>query len=174
VQALPAGPKTFIEATVHFFGHDWAHAAYVPKVIMKRLILAASVCLVACNTTPPTAEPRSEAVAHAAEESVAAPASQPSTPAQRDLTLVTDAKQVCMVNNQFMGREQIPVQVEGKTYFGCCEMCKGRLERDPSSRSAKDPVSGKLVDKATAVIGRRVNDVLYFENRETFDRFKTL
>jgi YHS domain-containing protein len=141
---------------------------------MKRLLLAASVCLVACNTEQPTAEPRPQAVAHA-EEPVAAPASQPSRPAQRDLTLVTDARQVCMVNNQFMGREQIPVQVEGKTYFGCCEMCKGRLERDPSSRSAKDPVSGKLVDKATAVIGRRVNgDVLYFENRETFDRFKTL
>jgi YHS domain-containing protein len=142
---------------------------------MKRLILVASVCLVACNTTQPTAEPRPQAVVHTAEESVAAPDSQPPTPARRDLTLVTDAKQVCMVNNQFMGREQIPVQVEGKTYFGCCEMCKGRLERDPSSRSAKDPVSGNLVDKATAVIGRRVNgDVLYFENRETFDRFKTL
>lgn len=142
---------------------------------MKRLILAASVYLLACNTSQPTAEPQSHAVAHAVEEAATAPAAQPSTSAQRDLTLVTDAKQVCMVNNQFMGREQIPVQVGGKTYFGCCEMCKGRLERDPSSRSAKDPVSGNLVDKATAVIGKRVNgEVLYFENKENFERFGTL
>ena len=80
-----------------------------------------------------------------------------------------------MVNNQFMGREQIQVQVDGKTYFGCCEMCRGRLERDPSSRSAKDPVSGKQVDKASAVIAKRQNgEVLYFENRENFERYRAL
>jgi len=80
-----------------------------------------------------------------------------------------------MVNNQFMGREQIPVEVEGKTYFGCCEMCKGRLARDPSSRSAKDPVSGKLVNKASAVIAKRPSgEVIYFESKDTFERYRTL
>ena len=35
------------------------------------------------------------------------------------LTEVTDPSQVCMVNDQFMGRAQIPVSVGGKTYYGC-------------------------------------------------------
>jgi YHS domain-containing protein len=91
------------------------------------------------------------------------------------LTLVADASQVCMVNNQFMGRQQIPIEVEGKTYFGCCEMCKGRLAKDPSSRSAKDPVSGELVDKASAVIAKKANgEVLYFKSNETFERYRVL
>ncbi|WP_437629886.1 hypothetical protein [Sorangium sp. So ce854] len=70
------------------------------------------------------------------------------------LTLVADRSLVCMVNNQFMGRPQIPIEVDGRTYYGCCEMCKGRLGSDPSSRVATDPVSRNAVDKATAVIGR--------------------
>jgi YHS domain-containing protein len=84
------------------------------------------------------------------------------------LTEVTDPSQVCMVNNQYMGRPQIPTTVEGKTYYGCCPMCKGRLEKEVSARTAKDPVSGRDVDKAVAVIGKQENgDVLYFESRQT-------
>jgi YHS domain-containing protein len=85
------------------------------------------------------------------------------------LTLVTDRSLVCMVNNQFMGQPQIPIQVDGRTYYGCCEMCKGRFSSDPSSRVSTDPVSGKTVDKATAVIGRAGDGrTLYFENEQTF------
>lgn len=85
------------------------------------------------------------------------------------LTLVTDRSLVCMVNNQFMGRPQIPIEVDGRTYYGCCEMCKGRLGSDPSSRVSTDPVSGNTVDKATAVIGRAGDGrTLYFENNQTF------
>ena len=74
-----------------------------------------------------------------------------------------------MVNNAYMGREQIPVQVQGKTYFGCCEMCKGRLAKDPSSRMATDPVSGKTVDKASAIIGKDESGaVVYFESEKNF------
>jgi YHS domain-containing protein len=74
-----------------------------------------------------------------------------------------------MVNNAYMGREQIPVQVQGKTYFGCCKMCEGRLAKDPSSRMATDPVSGKPVDKASAIIGRADSGaVVYFESEKNF------
>ncbi len=80
-----------------------------------------------------------------------------------------------MVNNQFMGRAQIPVEVEGKTYFGCCEMCKGRLASDASARTAKDPATGKLVDKAHAVIAKRPNgEVVYFENAANFESYRKL
>lgn len=85
------------------------------------------------------------------------------------LTRVADRSLVCMVNNQFMDRPQIPVEVDGRTYYGCCEMCKGRLGSDPSSRVSTDPVSGKTVDKASAVIGRDGSGkALYFENEATF------
>lgn len=95
-------------------------------------------------------------------------ASQPSAPVGA-LTLVSDPSLVCMVNNQFMGRPQIPVEVQGRTYYGCCEMCKGKLANDPTSRTAVDPVSHRPVDKAVAVIGKAESGAtVYFENKENF------
>ena len=32
-------------------------------------------------------------------------------------------EKVCMVNDRFMGVKQIPIDVDGTTYFGCCEGC---------------------------------------------------
>ena len=94
---------------------------------------------------------------------------RPPNSAAASLTLVTDRSLVCMVNNQFMGRPQIPIEVDGRTYYGCCEMCKGRLGSDPSSRVSTDPVSGGTVDKATAVIGRSGDGrTLYFESEQNF------
>jgi YHS domain-containing protein len=89
------------------------------------------------------------------------------------LVVVQERNQVCMVNDQHMGREQIPVTVAEKTYYGCCPMCKGRLERDPAARAAKDPVTGSSVDKATAVIGRAPSgQVFYFESEDTLRQYK--
>jgi YHS domain-containing protein len=78
-----------------------------------------------------------------------------------------------MINNQVFDKDQIPVQVEGKTYYGCCEMCKERLAKDPAARQAVDPVTGKTVDKATAVIGVLPDGkVLYFESAETMAKYE--
>lgn len=83
-----------------------------------------------------------------------------------------EAKHVCMVNNQDMGKDQIAVEVENKTYYGCCEMCKKTLAEKPETRSALDPVTGKPVDKATAVIAAKADgSVLYFESEKTFEEF---
>ena len=83
------------------------------------------------------------------------------------------AKRVCMVNNTLFPKDQIPVAVDGKTYFGCCEMCKGRLAQDASIRAATDPVSGKSVDKAKAVVGATPDGkVLYFESEKTFAAYQ--
>lgn len=80
-----------------------------------------------------------------------------------------EAKKVCMVNDQMFGKDQIPVEVQGKTYYGCCEMCKERLAKDEAARTAVDPLSGKKVDKATAVIGAKADgSVLYFESDKSF------
>ena len=72
-----------------------------------------------------------------------------------------------MVNDHHGGR-RLPSEGTAAP-IRCCEMCKGRLANDPSSRVSADPVSGKTVDKATAVIGRDSEGrTLYFENDLTF------
>lgn len=83
-----------------------------------------------------------------------------------------ETKKVCMINNQVFEKDQIPIAVEGKTYYGCCEMCKERLAKDAAARTAVDPVTGKPVDKATAVIAAMPDGkVLYFESQETYEKY---
>lgn len=85
---------------------------------------------------------------------------------------VVETKEVCMVNDRFFGQDQIPVEVEGKTYYGCCEGCKKRLAEDAGIRHAVDPVSGETVDKATAIIAARPDgSVLYFSSQENLDQY---
>lgn len=84
-----------------------------------------------------------------------------------------ETKKVCMINNQLFEKDQIPVQVEGRTYYGCCEMCKEKLAKDAAARQAVDPVTGKKVDKAKAVIAALPDGkVLYFESTETLAKYK--
>ena len=86
-----------------------------------------------------------------------------------------EPSQVCFVNNRYMGKPQIPVTVEGKTYYGCCPGCATTLRTDPSSRVATDPYSGASVDKASAFIARNPADpdsVLYFESAATFAAYQ--
>jgi len=74
-------------------------------------------------------------------------------------------EQVCMVNNAFMAKKQIAIPFEGKTYYGCCQMCVSTLSNDENERHAIDPVNGHRVDKATAIIGALPDgNVFYFEN----------
>ena len=83
-----------------------------------------------------------------------------------------DPTTVCMVNDRAMGKPQIPIEVDSKTYYGCCEMCKQRLAQDEAVRYAKDPVTGERVDKAKAVIAERPDgSVLYFASAETLARY---
>ena len=84
-----------------------------------------------------------------------------------------ETKKVCMVNNQVFEKDQIPVAVEGKTYYGCCEMCKERLARDAAARSAVDPLTGETVDKAMAVIAAQPDGtVLYFASEDNLSRYQ--
>ncbi len=87
----------------------------------------------------------------------------------------TNSKYICMVNNKRFDRVQIPTEVDGKTYYGCCPMCKGKLEKIQSLRVAIDPVSGNVVDKATALIGSAPDGTAYyFENEENMKKFDEL
>lgn len=79
---------------------------------------------------------------------------------------------VCMVNDAVFEREQIPVEVGGKTYYGCCEGCKARLKEDDAIRHAVDPLTGEEVDKATAIAAARPDgSVLYFASEESLERY---
>jgi YHS domain-containing protein len=84
-----------------------------------------------------------------------------------------ETKKVCMITNAVFEKDQIPVSVQGKTYYGCCEMCKERLAKDAEARMAIDPVTGKKVDKATAVIAAQADGkVLYFESEKTLAQYE--
>jgi YHS domain-containing protein len=84
-----------------------------------------------------------------------------------------EAKYVCMINNKLFDKVQIPVKVAGKTYYGCCAMCKAKLEKSVQARTATDPVSKKTVDKATAVIGAKADGtVFYFESEKNMKLFR--
>lgn len=86
---------------------------------------------------------------------------------------VVESKYVCMVNNKLFQDEQIPVEVDGKTYYGCCEMCKAKLEKNLQSRYSIDPVSGVKVDKSTSVIGAtKTGKVYYFESKANLIKFE--
>ena len=90
------------------------------------------------------------------------------------LTKVEDHKKICMVTNKAFAKDQIPIEIEGRTYYGCCEMCKTALSTDPGKRTAVDPVSNEKVDKSVAVIGVDSNGrVLYFENDKNFAAYNS-
>jgi len=81
---------------------------------------------------------------------------------------------VCMVNNAYMGTPQIEVPVNGKTYYGCCEMCVGKLNNDENARMGEDPLSGKMIDKSQAYIVLSSEDgaVAYFESEDSYKKYK--
>lgn len=81
---------------------------------------------------------------------------------------------VCMVNDAYMGKQQIEVPFEGKIYYGCCKMCEEKIPKDETVRYATDPQTLQKVDKANAyiiLIGDN-GEVAYFENKKNYEDFK--
>ncbi|MBD1422305.1 hypothetical protein [Sphingobacterium chuzhouense] len=80
---------------------------------------------------------------------------------------------VCMVNDAYMGKQQLEVPFEGKMYYGCCKMCQERIPKDGTVRYAIDPHTLERVDKATAYIVMISDggEVAYFENEDNYKRF---
>ncbi len=93
--------------------------------------------------------------------------------AQQKYEIVPNEK-VCMVNDKFMGIVQMPIDVAGITYYGCCENCVKKLQENIQGvRYGTDPLSKEKVDKANAVIVRNVQDqtVTYFESKASAEKF---
>ncbi len=85
-----------------------------------------------------------------------------------------DHKLVCMVNNTYMGENQIQVMVQNKTYYGCCDKCVRDIQTDEKVRFAVDPYSKVMVDKAIAFITMRPGKpgtILYFESEQNAKKY---
>jgi len=132
------------------------------KIVGKKLMVPAILAVVTAMAWSVPVLAQSDKPAKPGMSMSDAPAAQPSG----KLTKL-DHKRVCMVTNKAFADDQIPVDVAGKTYYGCCEMCKGRLTSEAKLRTALDPVSQKQVDKSDAVIAAdSKGKVFYFENDE--------
>jgi YHS domain-containing protein len=139
---------------------------------LRSLVLPFLLAASACGTeAPPAAAPVGHAAAHPSPPATSTPtAAAPSASAA--LARVVDPSLVCMVNNQLMAKPQIPVEVNGLTYYGCCAMCKERLANDAAAREATDPVTGETVDKARAIMASDSDGAIrYFASLDTFNRY---
>jgi YHS domain-containing protein len=134
---------------------------------MRKVLLISGLMLATASLQPAHAEDAAVPAAHTEHAGHEATQNTPEAAWLKP----AEAKYVCMMNNAVFDKEQMAVEVEGKTYYGCCEMCKDRLLNDASARQAVDPVSGNTVDKAMAVIGEHQGMVYYFENEENFQKF---
>lgn len=84
-----------------------------------------------------------------------------------------NAKYVCFVNKRHFDKPQTAVVVDGRKYYGCCQHCIQKLSEDPNSRIAVDPVSGRELDKAGAVIGvDNAGNVYFFQNADNLKKFR--
>jgi YHS domain-containing protein len=135
-------------------------------VLMALLIcgLASASRLVAAQDAPKSGEPQARGMVMGSD----------ATKSGGKLTKVEDHKKICMVTNKAFEKDQIPIEVEGRTYYGCCEMCKTALANNPEKRTAIDPISNHKVDKSMAVIGVDANGkVLYFENDQNLAAYNS-
>lgn len=89
-----------------------------------------------------------------------------------DTVKKVDAKSVCMVEKKRFHEPQLPVTVDGRTYYVCCKMHEAELRENPASRMDVDPISGNPVDKATATVGvDKAGNVYFFENAKNLKLF---
>tara|TARA_R110000868_G_scaffold408148_1_gene690537 strand:+ start:2296 stop:2868 length:573 start_codon:yes stop_codon:yes gene_type:complete len=81
---------------------------------------------------------------------------------------------VCMANNRFMGVPQIPIDVNGTSYYGCCENCVEKLQKNLDDvRFGNNPLNDTKVDKASAAIvqDKSSGSVFYFASKADAQAF---
>ncbi|MUP39402.1 hypothetical protein [Labilibaculum euxinus] len=82
---------------------------------------------------------------------------------------------VCMVRGDIKSKSTLPIQIEDKTYRGCCQKCMDKLERNVNNiRFTIDPITGQSINKADAVIKQDPHDnkrVLFFKSNETYNQY---
>lgn len=85
---------------------------------------------------------------------------------------IDDKKFVCMMQDSLQVKPGEPIEIDGKTYYGCCPMCAEKMKTDPSKYTkAKDPVTGEIVDKSSSYIFAYQGDAYYFKSEANRERF---
>ena len=138
------------------------------------MLALAAVLFTACNST----DNQETTTAAQTEQNAATTMPQPMAATGDNMPALGDQvpnDYVCMVNDAYMGRLQFEVPFEGKTYYGCCNMCVERIPVDKDARIAVDPFSSKVVDKSEAfiVLVSAQGHVAYFENEQNYKQFLT-
>jgi len=90
-------------------------------------------------------------------------------------TAIAKLNFVCMVDDEYKDSLLLAVDIDGKTYYGCCQPCVEYLEADEAIRYARDPLTNHLVNKADAFIAFEIAGtwkVLYFESEENYKKYK--
>ena len=85
---------------------------------------------------------------------------------------VEDRSRICMMQDSMQPKAGLAHDYQGKTYWLCCQMCEQSFNADPDHFAhAKDPVTGDLVDKATAPVYAVNGRAFYFSSEKTLDTF---
>lgn len=81
---------------------------------------------------------------------------------------VENRENVCVMQDSVLASPGIPVVHEGRTYYGCCPMCNQSIKAEPEKYTiSRDPVTGKNVDKAFALMYSHKGRVYYFESESS-------
>ena len=94
------------------------------------------------------------------------------TGAAADWLKRVSAEEVNMVTNRHAGSKQVPVSIDGRTYFGAGEGYVSTLQKNMAARSAVDPFTNKKIDKASALTYADASGrVFYFESEGSYGEF---
>jgi YHS domain-containing protein len=136
--------------------------------ISALMLLLLSLLLLSCSDKEKeSAESASQPTAEASKMTEKAASSA------QNYEIVPNEK-VCMVNDRFIGVQQIAIEANGTIYYGCCENCIEKLQKNLEDvRFGSNPVNETKVDKAFAVIVRdkRSGSVFYFASKEDAQAF---
>ena len=106
------------------------------------MLLFFSIVLVSCN------DKKKEVDKPISQETVEASNSKNENIDSTENYEIVPNEKVCMVNDRFMGVPQIPIDVKGTTYYGCCENCVEKLQKNLDNvRFGTNPINDTKVDK---------------------------
>jgi len=93
--------------------------------------------------------------------------------ASGETVTAVEANHVCMIEKKYFEDPQEPVTIDDRTYYVCCRMCATPLLEDPANRKDIDPMSGREVEKSSAIVGvSAAGRVYFFENAENLKQFR--
>jgi len=85
---------------------------------------------------------------------------------------IDDRSRICMMQDSVQPKPGVAQEYDGRTYWLCCQMCVQSFTADPEKFAhAKDPVTGDVVDKATAPVYAVNGKAYFFSSEKTLDQF---